>query len=249
LLNPVKVDLPALLQDIEAMFRPLAADKGIAFHASIVLDDAAPARFDEVRLRQVMINLLSNAVRYTAQGEIAIGIAWRAGLLCIDVRDSGIGIPPEYRERVFKPFNHGSPSGRKGAGLGLSIVRRLVGQMHGTLSLESAPDHGCHFHIELPSLPNALTDDVDVHAGAAFRAEDRSVLVVDDDPDVAQLLEALLGDLGFRVAVVDNAQAAIEEATRQMPDVLLIDVELPGLSGNAAVFKLRSRGYRGRIVT
>jgi DNA-binding response OmpR family regulator len=79
--------------------------------------------------------------------------------------------------------------------------------------------------------------------------QDTSVLVVDDDPDIAHLLEALLTDLGCRVAVADNAQAAIEQAMAHAPDVLLIDVEMPNLSGNAAVFKLRSRGYRGRIVT
>ncbi len=245
LINPVNVDLPALLADLDAMFRPLAEDKGLTFRSVVVLDDPVPARFDEVRLRQILINLLSNAVRYTAHGEIKASLAWRAGVLSIDVRDSGIGIPPEYRERVFKPFNHGGPSGRKGAGLGLSIVRRLVAQMQGTLTLESSSVEGSHFHIELGS---ALAGN-DAIEGTPLRAHDRHVLIVDDDPDVAHLLETLLGDLGFHVTAVDNAQAAFDVATQQMPDVLLIDVQLPGLSGNAAVFQLRSRGYRGCIVT
>jgi signal transduction histidine kinase len=241
LLVPVDVDLAALLGDLEAMFRPLAEDKGIAFRASLALDDAAAPRFDETRLRQVAINLLSNAVRYTAQGEIAISIAWRDGRLQLEIADSGIGIPHEYRDSVFKPFNRGGPAGRKGAGLGLSIVRRLVAQMHGTLELESPAQGGTRFRVELPPLERG-TPHAPVPPG-------RSVLVVDDDPDIGQLLESLLGELGFRVRVVDNAPAAIEQARRQPPDVLLIDVELPGLSGNAAVFTLRSHGYRGRIVT
>lgn len=249
LLNPVEVDFAALLRDLEAMFRPLAEDKRLSFHASLALEDPGIPIFDEVRVRQVAINLLSNAVRYTAQGEIHVDLAWRSGLLHLDVADSGIGIPAEYRERVFKPFNAGGQAGRKGAGLGLSIVRRLVEQMHGTLALESEPGSGSAFHIELPPLAQTQPGADSRNSDGAFRAAEYSVLVVDDDPDVAQLLEALLCDLGFRVAVVGTARAAIEAATRDAPDVLLIDVELPGLSGNAAVFTLRSRGYRGRIVT
>lgn len=244
-INPVNVDLPALLEDIDAMFRPLAEDKGLTFHSAVKLDDPAPPRFDEVRVRQILINLLSNAVRYTAQGGIEVTLTWRDRLLSVDIRDSGIGIPPEYHERVFKPFNQGGPSGRKGAGLGLSIVRRLVVQMHGTLALESTARKGTHFHIELGSAGVAGAAE----AGVPTHAENRRVLIVDDDPDVAHLLEVLLHDLGFRVSTVDNAQAAVEEATHNPPDALLIDVQLPGLSGNAAVFQLRARGYKGRIVT
>jgi len=248
LLNPVVVDLEALLGDLEAMFRPLAEDKRIAFRTRLVLDDETPPMFDEVRLRQVAINLLSNAVRYTAQGEIGISVRWSGGRLRVDVSDSGIGISPEYRESVFKPFNRGGQSGRKGAGLGLSIVHRLVEQMHGTLELESEQGRGSRFRVELP--PLARVDAAGgAHAGAPANLAGRSALVVDDDPDIALLIEALLDDLGFHVVVVDNATAAIEAATRQAPDVLLIDVQLPGLSGNAAVFQLRSRGYAGRIVT
>lgn len=244
LLNPVAVDLVALLQDLDTMFRPLAADKGLAFRADLAREDPAPAWLDELRLRQVAINLLSNAVRYTAHGGVTLDVGWRDGVLRMDIGDSGIGIPPAYRESVFTPFNRGGPAGRKGAGLGLSIVRRLVGQMHGTLELESAAEQGSCFRIRLPALPQRAAADATARA-----AHGRSVLVVDDDPDVAHLLEALLGDLGFRVRAADTAEAAVEAALRQPPDVLLIDVELPDLPGNAAVFRLRSRGYRGSIVS
>jgi signal transduction histidine kinase/CheY-like chemotaxis protein len=251
LLNPVEVDLGALLLDIETMVRPLAEDKRLEFKANLAIDDPAPPVFDEVRLRQVAINLLSNAVRYTTQGGVSFDIAWRSGVLRLDIEDTGIGISEEFRERVFKPFNEGGQAGRKGAGLGLSIVRRLVEQMHGRLTLESQPGRGSRFHIELPPLATSpVAAGVREERPAIMpRMEDVSVLVVDDDPDIAQLLEALLVDLGCRVRVADNAQAAIEQVLERAPDVLLIDVEMPSLSGNAAVFKLRSRGYRGRIVT
>jgi len=141
--------------------------------------------------------------------------------------------------------NRGGQAGSKGAGLGLSIVRRLVDQMHGTLALESEPGRGTCFRIELPSAialaPSAGADD------AALRG--RRVLVVDDDPDIAQLLEVLLSDLGFDVRLLDDAEAALDGAMREAPDILLVDVELPGMSGNAVVYQLRAQGYGGAIVT
>lgn len=249
LLNPVEVDLAVLVQDLDAMFRPLAEDKGIAFRAGLVLEDAAPPVFDEVRLRQIVVNLLSNAVRYTSSGEVVCEIAWREGRLHVDVADSGIGISPEFRDSVFKPFNRGGQSGSKGAGLGLSIVRRLIGQMHGELQLESELGCGTRFRVTLPPLARTTPPDAPPPRPVAEFRHGAGALVVDDDPDIGQLLEVLLTDLGFRVRLVEDARSAIEEATRQPPDVLLIDVELPGLSGNAAVFQLRSHGYRGRIVT
>ncbi|HEU4665914.1 MAG TPA: ATP-binding protein [Dokdonella sp.] len=243
LLNPVDVDLGALLADIEEMFAPLAEAKGIRFRATLAADDATTPRFDEVKLRQIVVNLLSNAVRYTAQGEISLAFAWHERSLVVDVRDSGIGIAPEFMTQVFKPFNRGAQAGRNGAGLGLSIVRRLVEQMHGSLALESEPGKGTHFRIELPS--------VAVIPGGAVVPTlcGRRALVVDDDADVAQLLEVLLQDLGFEVGVLGDAASAIVRAMDDPPDLLLVDVELPGLSGNAAVYRLRAQGYRGPIVS
>jgi len=227
------------------MFVPLAEAKGIRFRASLVREDPAPPRLDDVKLRQVVINLLSNAVRYTAHGEVVLALDWHTQQLRIEVRDSGIGIAPEFIGSVFKPFNRGGQAGSKGAGLGLSIVRRLVDQMHGTLALESEPGRGTCFRIELPSAitlaPSAGADD------AALRG--RRVLVVDDDPDIAQLLEVLLSDLGFDVRLLDDAEAALDGAMREAPDILLVDVELPGMSGNAVVYQLRAQGYGGAIVT
>ncbi|WP_291191228.1 ATP-binding protein [Dokdonella sp.] len=247
LLNPVEVDLTLLARDLDAMFRPLAEDKGVAFRVDLLVEETAPPVFDEVRLRQIVVNLLSNAVRYTTKGEIACDLVWRDGRLSIDVADSGIGISAEFRDSVFKPFNRGGQSGSKGAGLGLSIVRRLIEQMRGELRLESELGRGTRFRVELPPLARAAAKSAASHAAPFPRGV--QALVVDDDPDIAQLLEVLLIDLGFEVRVAENASQAIAEATRQPPDVLLIDVELPGLSGNAAVFQLRSHGYRGRIVT
>jgi signal transduction histidine kinase/ActR/RegA family two-component response regulator len=249
LLNPTPVDLEALARDLDAMFRPLAEEKGLGFQVTLKLDEVAEPVFDEIRLRQILVNLLSNAVRYTRRGEITAEIIWRAEALGIDVTDTGIGIAAAHRDGVFVPFNRGGHAGSKGAGLGLSIVKRMVEQMQGTLGFDSEIGRGSSFRVMLPlarERPAAHADDA---IAPRFWLQGRSVLVADDDSDVAHLLQALLGDLGFRVRVVADAQSAVLEAMAGRPDVLLIDVELSGLSGNAAVYKLRSRGYKGRIVT
>ena len=244
LLNGTEVDLQAMASDLEDMFRPLAEYKGLGFAMQVEIGDPARPVFDEVRLRQIAINLLSNAVRYTAHGEIAAGFLWRAGSLRLDVRDTGIGIAPERRDDIFKPFNRGGQSGSKGAGLGLSIVRRLVELMNGQLVFDSHPGEGSRFVVVLPPLEG----EVAIGISASPWMQSADVLVVDDDPDIAQLLQALLTDLGFNVRSVGDAQSAIEEVARLAPDVLLIDIELPDIPGVTAVKQLRANGYRGRVV-
>jgi CheY-like chemotaxis protein len=125
----------------------------------------------------------------------------------------------------------------------------MVEQMHGTLAFESEVGSGTSFRIELPRAREHAAPRAHVASAPQFWLQGRSIVVADDDPDIAHLLEAMLGDLGFEVRVVADAQSAVLEAMARRPDVLLIDVELSGLSGNAAVYKLRSRGYKGRIVT
>ncbi|MGH8172861.1 MAG: ATP-binding protein [Rhodanobacteraceae bacterium] len=249
LLNPTPVDLAALARDLEAMFRPLAEEKGLAFQVTLKHDDASEPVFDEVRLRQVLINLLSNAVRYTRRGEVSADLVWRGQTFSADITDTGIGIAAAHRDSVFTPFNRGGHAGSKGAGLGLSIVKRVVEQMRGTLTFESEVGRGSSFRVAVPVAKERPNAQAQPATAPRFWLQGRSVLVADDDIDIANLLRALLGDLGFRVRVVADAQSAVLEAMAGRPDVLLIDVELSGLSGNAAVYKLRSRGYKGRIVT
>ncbi len=250
-LDPVLVDLVALGEDFETMFRPLALEKGLDFRVQVRIDDPRKPVLDEMRVRQILANLLSNAVRYTLDGSILLDLHWRDGALGLRVVDTGIGIPEEHRERVFVAFNSGAQAGSKGAGLGLSIVKRLVGQMHGSLELESTLGKGSTFSIVLPALGQAEARDPSTGGGrfADTWLGGRSALVVEDDPDIAQFVELLLDDLGFRVRVTGDAASAVELACAEPPDVLLVDVELPGLSGNTVVYRLRAQGYRGRIVT
>jgi signal transduction histidine kinase/ActR/RegA family two-component response regulator len=253
LLAPVACDLRALGAELEEMFRPMAEERGLEFSMRLQLPEADAVVLDELRVRQILVNLLANAVRYTNEGQVAVRLLWKDETLLIEVLDTGVGIAEEYQEQVFQPFNRTGQAPGSGAGLGLSIVKRLVEQMHGTLDLRSRPGEGSRFRIVLPSLAATLESEHPAPAqGEPAPARSHSiptVLVVDDDPDITRLLEVLLGDLGFRVRCVGDATAAVEQALADPPDVLLVDVELPGLSGNTAVFRLRAKGYRGHIVT
>lgn len=252
LLAPVATDLHAMADDMDGMFRPLATERKLNFDIRVDVPAGQQPVLDEMRVRQILVNLLSNAVRYTAEGGVSARLEWKDDALIIEVRDTGIGIAEEFREQVFVAFNRTGQAAGSGAGLGLSIVKRLVDQMHGTLELQSRLGAGSRFRIVLPSL--ATMRDQERAAGmpeaAAARVDGvHRVLVVDDDPDITHLLEVLLGDLGFHVRSVGDATKAVEQAMADPPDVLVVDVELPGLSGNTAVFRLRAKGYRGHIIT
>lgn len=252
LLAPQALDLPALVEDLDAMFRPLAVERGLEFAITVEVPADIVPILDELRLRQILVNLLSNAVRYTAKGSVLVRFGWKDSALSIDVRDTGMGIAEEFHEKVFVAFNRTAQAPGSGAGLGLSIVKRLVGQMHGVLDFQSRPGEGTRFRIALPNfeaVPEQAGDSMPPGQEVAAGSRVRRVLVVDDDPDIAHLLEVLLSEFGFRVSIVSDATAAVERALGDRPDILLVDVELPGLSGNTAVFRLRSQGYRGHIVT
>lgn len=243
LLDPAPLLLPELVADLDAMFRPLADEKGLAL--VVAAGPAAPrdALFDAVKLRQIAINLLSNALRYTAQGQVRAQLGWQDGRLQLEVDDTGFGIDAASRTKIFLPFNRGAQHGSRGAGLGLSIVRRLVDRLGGTLELDSTPGKGSTFRISLPALAAAGLPPADPQRQVA------TALIVDDDPDVAALLEVLLADLGLQTRLACSAAAALVAVAQRSPDLILVDVELPGLSGNAAVYQLRSQGYKGFIVT
>lgn len=241
LLYPTDIDLDALLADCEAMFCPLAVAKNLVFRATLERSDATTPRFDEVKLRQIVINLLSNAMRYTHSGEVMLALRWADARLHVEVSDTGIGIAPEFQARVFHPFNSGAQSGSRGAGLGLSIVRRLVEQMQGTLALQSELGVGTRFTLDLPgaAASPSTNDAAPLHG---------RVLVVEDDVDVSRLLEVAFEGIGLDVRVVGEAAAAIEVALAEPPRLLVFDMHLPDLSGCEAVFRLRAQGYRGAIL-
>ena len=254
-----------LQQTIRTMLQPMALrakEKSLALHCDLAAD--LPSNFvcDPVRLRQVMVNLLENAIKFTEQGEIKVGVALlsdaaAAPMLHFSVRDSGIGIPPERIEQIFEAFTQvDSSTTRKygGTGLGLTITRRLVELMGGRLEVDSQPGIGSCFHFTLPCLLDAA-DQAMPEAGqdrphqptgglastAPTANAGPAILLVEDNPVNQKLAKVLLERRGYQVTIAENGQQALAAIARQPFEIVLMDMQMPVMGGVEATQRIRQR--------
>ncbi len=240
-------DARALLEDAISTMRIMAEEKGITLKLRI--DGRLPPALslDAVRLRQVLINLLGNAVKFTERGEVALEARWNAGDLQLKVRDTGIGVSAENLARVFEPFQRAAGARATGTGLGLTITRKLAELMSGSIHASSVLDEGTTFEVRLPAAevapPVALRAERTAHPPLSGR-----VLVAEDNENLRDLLALYLRELGLESRIVDNGFEAVEAALPDEFDVLLMDMEMPVMDGYEATRVLRERGYRRPII-
>ncbi len=245
-LDPATFHLPTLISDTVALFAATAQTKGIDLAAHL-----APMREwlwgDATRIRQVLANLLGNAVKFTERGEVALIVEESAahGSVRFSVVDSGIGIPDAVGARLMRPFEQGDPSTTRrfgGSGLGLAICHELVGLMGGNISFTSIPGAGTTFTVELP-LPSAEPADVmnPASIGGVWSSPDAAghVLVAEDIPINQLVARGMLERLGWNVDVVGDGQAAVEAAARGAYDVVILDCQMPVLDGYEAARAIR----------
>jgi signal transduction histidine kinase/FixJ family two-component response regulator len=235
------VDLASLLQHVTDLIRVRADKAGLAFEAE--LQESLPARIsgDTRALRQILLNLLGNAVKFTnpggcvtlrVQGE---PLAADRQHLVFEIADSGVGIPAEELPRIFEPFHRVEHAGRQaeGTGLGLSITHRLVTAMNGQIHLQSEPGRGTTFRVELDAAPDSaqardITASREVVGYAGGR---RSVLVADDDEVSRALACDLLANLGFEVRPAADGRSALEQIRLALPDAVITDLVMPLVDG------------------
>ncbi|WP_277967904.1 ATP-binding response regulator [Sphingomonas echinoides] len=239
------VPLPEFLDAIVSMFRVQAEAKGLRLIYEAPRNLPAHVRTDEKRLRQILVNLLSNAVKYTPSGSIALTVRYSGLIADFAVSDTGIGIPPEDVERIFEPFDRGSSAiaqDQPGTGLGLAITRVLAQLMGGDVALSPAPGGGSVFRLRL-----MLSEARDVAAPTARRraitgydGPRRTILLIDDDPAQLAVLQGLLRPLGFSVYAASGGAEGIDLALRCQPDLVLLDIQMPGLTGWDVARRLRS---------
>jgi len=203
-------------------------------------------RGDRDRLTQIFSNLMSNAAKYTpAGGKVALSLQHIDGDAIVSVRDTGVGIPGEALERVFEMFSQLTPSehGEGGLGIGLALVRQLV-HMHGgsVRAFSAGPGHGSEFIVRLPALDGTGTVErlPPRSSDAAGAWGQLRVLVVDDNRDAAESLGALLQLLGHEVHLATDGLAAVAAVQELMPDVVFMDIGMPGLSGLEAARRIRA---------
>ena len=210
-----------------------------------------PIRGDAARLQQVVSNLLSNAVKFTpAGGRVEVDVRLAPERVTIEVRDTGAGIPPEMLQRIFERFQQGDSSSRRsqgGLGLGLAIARHIT-ELHGgtIVAASEGPGKGSTFTVTLPAVAPAKTAET---GGAPQRGETPAepdiagvrVLLVDDEQDTLELFGAALNQRGARVTGVSDAAAALRELERDVPDVLISDIGMPGVDGYDLIREVRAR--------
>ena len=247
------IRFPAFLSQLIDMLAPQAAAKDIA----LVLDHPPGlpefVRGDEKRLRQVLINLVTNAIKFTDEGQVTLKVQYRNELAHFTVVDTGIGIAAEDLARIFTPFERGGGAAaeRPGIGLGLAITQALVRIMGGDIAADSVPGEGSRFTVKL-MLSQPLTQPVEPAAPGAvigYEGPKRTLVLIDDDPAHLAMLRALLEPLGFVVHTAGTGADGIALAQQAAPDLVLLDVSLPGISGWEVAALLRERhGPRVRIV-
>lgn len=264
-----EVDLGYLMRMTAANFETLAQDRGIEL--DVAAADPVPAQVDPDKLQRILVNLLSNALKFTPEaGVVRLSLDVRTEAdgsrrAVIQVRDSGPGVPPEFRERIFERFRQvdGSATRRhEGTGLGLAIVKDFVALHGGTVRVDDAPEGGARFvvelpvtapegaavHSDLPAIPGLAPEHPAQAAGepeleppaAAAAGTRATVLVVEDNPDLNRfIVETLSGE--FHVRSARDGQEGLEKLLASPPDLVVSDVMMPRMSGDQLLQAIRSR--------
>ena len=253
----VPFSVRTLFNEIYGSFRPIAEAKGLAFVLN--MKEEGMDRIysgDPIRLRQIVSNLLSNAVKFTHEGRIVliVKLSILNSQLTITVSDSGVGIPEEEQEKIFGEFARLSGTEKEeGFGLGLSITRKLIELMGGTLSLKSVPGKGSDFTIVLPLRESEVQT---LHATPAIEEEDETetggfegreifCLLVDDDPLQLALTEEFLKRNHVEVTSCSNPFAVVDILRNSSFDAIITDIQMPGMDGYGLLNVIRSSGVPG----
>lgn len=259
-IETLPVDVPHLIQEVFTLFKKQSSDRNIELRYSQAGDDPFIVKTDPARLRQVLINLIGNALKFTSAGSVLaeIFVVQKADRkrLQIAVTDTGLGIPKDQQAALFKSFSQVDSSHTRqfgGTGLGLVLSRRLAEAMGGDVFLKaSEPGHGSTFVVELPL--NLAHQTVGEPGPSSHQSKvpqllsEMKILVVDDMEDNRVLVKRVLSKRGATIAEASDGAEAVEAALNGTFDVVLMDVQMPIMDGYSAIQALRQKGYKGIIV-
>ena len=248
-----QVCVPELIDELVTMFQLQAAEKGIGFEFRSKTPIPGWVTTDEKRLRQILINLLSNAIKFTREGQVTLTFRYRNQVAEFSIADTGVGIDEEDLQRIFRPFERvrkpGIPSVH-GTGLGLTITKLLADIMGGDIQVSSTPGQGSEFRLSV--MLSRLNGPDPVHQERSpvigYTGERKSLLIIDDDPSHRGLISDLLTPLGFVLNEAPDGETGMQLARHINPDLILMDISMPGMSGWETAQHIRRQGYRGPIV-
>ena len=260
------VSLAALVRETEVLMGSKAREKGLEFRIDADCPLPRRLRSDLVRLKQILLNFCSNAIKFTAKGSVVLSVQWDAGaqLLELAVTDTGIGLTEEQIGRLFQPFVQADVSTTRkfgGTGLGLFICRQLADRMGGVVEVRSEMGKGSTFALRVPlglqpgeaqwiATPSefAQADLADTTRQVEVPALAGHVLVAEDGEYNQRLISAYLQAAGVQLTMVSNGEQAMEQALSGDFDLVLMDVQMPVMDGVTATFLMRGAGYGGPIV-
>lgn len=249
--NFEKINLKLIINELKKIFAQKTEEKDLEFVVEISPKLPKLVYLDEVRIRQILFNLVGNAVKFTEKGCITVAVEVNKNpidqsmIISIKVKDTGIGIPEDQQEIIFQPFRQrdGQNARRyEGTGLGLTITKRLVEMMGGTISLSSIPDEGSVFTVIIPNLN--FSDDDSQNDSAIERREFEfdggKILLVEDNLPNIKVIKGLLRDYNLDIEAVENGKEAIDYLTTSIPDLILMDIQMPVMDGIEATRIIRT---------
>ena len=248
--------LRALVDDVVALMAPLAGQKGLQFDVTVGVDAPIALHGDAMRIRQILMNLLGNAIKFTRQGTVSLRVCalQPPGLFtgCVagvrlEVGDTGPGLNDEQKARLFQRFEQaeGARTATRygGSGLGLAISQELAAAMGGRIEVQSTPGQGARFTVDLPLTIASMAEAPGVAATALGTLRALDLLLVEDDPTVAAVIAGLLRAQGHLVTHVAHGLAALVETGNARFDIVMLDLDLPGVDGLALALQLRAQGF------
>lgn len=245
-LDVAPLPMREFLDDVVRLIAPQAQAKGLSFAFETLGRAPRYVRADARRLRQILINLLANAVRFTDRGSVKLVVDHRREVVRFRVVDTGIGIAEQDFERIFLPFERGSAgrrTGDAGTGLGLTITRLLTQLMGGELTVESEPGKGSVFTVRLYLSETQVPGETETprhRPVSGYLGARRDLLVVDDQPTQRQMLAGMLLPLGFRIREAASGSECLERVIDQPPDAVLLDVTMDDMDGWETARRIRA---------
>lgn len=255
--------LPDLVEECIFLFQEKAAEKNLRIGMKSVTKKSNPENIcsDPARIRQILINLIGNAVKFTEKGSIEVRYRVEkknedAVRVRIDVEDTGIGLTPLQKEKLFQPFSQADDSTTRsygGTGLGLALSQRLAWALGGDIVVNDRNcTNGCVFSLIFSAMPcNALPEPLekaDLDQSQKQDLSGRKLLVAEDSPEIQFLLETFLSSAGAQVTVVANGKDAVREAEDKDFDAIILDIQMPGLDGYQAARAIREQGYEKPLI-